>query len=123
LLILPLICLLLAWWGGLWSAVTQAALTPVEYILPGLIVTLVSSLLLILYWRGWRIPQWVKTSVAWLSSPGWLIHTGQSAFRFLSRISATIDLVLEGSGGILWTLLVITLLVSIMTQIFLQVNP
>jgi hypothetical protein len=120
---LPLVNLLLAWWGGLWAAVTQASLSMVESLIPGLIVVSICSLALFLYWRGMRFPQWIKSSIARITDPGWFLKFSQAIFGFFTRISTNIDLVLEGSGGILWTLLLITLLASIITQVFMQVSP
>jgi len=123
LLILALVNLLLAWWGGLWAAVTQASLSIVESLIPGMIVVLICGLALFLYWRGMRFPQWIKPSITRISDPGWFLKFSQAIFGFIARISTNIDLVLEGSGGILWTLLLITLLASIITQVFMQVSP
>jgi hypothetical protein len=123
LLILPLVNLLLAWWGGQWAAVTQSSLSLLESLLPGLLVILICGLAFFLYWRGLRFPQWLKPSINRISDPGWFLNFSQAIFKMFTHISTNIDQALEGSGGILWTLLLITLLASIITQVFLQVSP
>jgi hypothetical protein len=123
LLILPVTGVLIAWWGGLWSAIFTQSLTVVQFLIPGILATLLSGGALIIAWRGWHIPPRLTGAIARVTDPAWISSLLRSVFQFFSRVVAIIDRVLEGSGGILWTLLLITLLVSILTQFALQVGP
>lgn len=120
LLIIPLTSVLLAWLAGLWNAVSQASLTLVQASIPGFVVVILTLTALFIYWRGVRTPHRVSAAIEWLLNPVWLYRLMHGFYRLASLTVKTTDRVLEGAGGILWTLLLITLLASLIIQIALQ---
>jgi hypothetical protein len=111
---------LLAWLAGLWNAVSQASLTLVQASIPGFVIVILTLTALFIYWRGVRTPHWVSATIEWLLNPVWLYRLIQGFYWLASLTVKTTDRVLEGAGGILWTLLLITLLASLIIQIALQ---
>jgi len=46
----------------------------------------------------------------------WLYQLFWGVYRLVGRFLALINLILEGEGGILWTILLLTLLLSLLGQ-------
>ncbi len=72
----------------------------------------------ILYWRGLRIPRQIAAPLKGLPSLEWVLRPLEGLFALFSRVTTFINLILEGEGGVLWTLLLLTLLFTLLaTQI------
>jgi hypothetical protein len=83
---------------------------------PGVSTLAFSVVLGILWWRGWTIPEQVMLTLDRFFSLRWLYRL---ANRILNIFSLLLDIpvaMLESSGGILWTLLLLTLLLSLLAQ-------
>lgn len=109
--LLPGIQLVLGLWG--WNGAFQMGA-----LFPGVAA---SILTLGLLWATPRFPilnpvraHWLRPAVA----PGLdrLYRALWSLYRFLARLSLTISEILEGQGGIMWTLLFLILFVSLIAQ-------
>jgi hypothetical protein len=107
LLIVLLIYLVVSYWLQLlWSGPTGAQLLPL------IGVVILAGIAGLIAWRNVKIPgQWVD-ALSRLFSLKWLIHLGMTIYRSVRRMTSFVSLILEGEGGILWSLLFLVLLLS-----------
>jgi hypothetical protein len=102
--------IILGIWG--WEGAMQTGLIPA-----GLVAGIVAIGVAI---AGSRIQQWKLIPEIWSKSfSAWSEGSAQvfrGLFRFFDRLSLTLTDVLEGDGGVMWTLLFLVLFVSLMTQ-------
>jgi hypothetical protein len=57
---------------------------------------------------------WVRpAATSWM---GWLFRGLWSVYRFVSRLSDSLFKLLEGEGGLMWTILFLVLIISLLTQ-------
>jgi len=109
---LPITHNLITWWGhtrvefpqlfSSWPAVLSAALVGILYVADRL---------------GYVLPEkWLSNAQAFLSF-NWLYRILWSLYHSLGRAVRFVNLILEGEGGILWTLLLLTLMISVLTQL------
>ena len=49
---------------------------------------------------------------------GWLFRFFNFVFYFLQSVAVALERLLEGSGGVLWAMLLLTLLITILTQVY-----
>jgi hypothetical protein len=112
LLLLPAAHNLITWWGhssgefpqllSSWPAFLSAALVGILYAADR---------------RGYVLPtQWLSNAQNFLSF-NWLYRALWSLYHSIGRAVRSINLILEGEGGILWTLLLLTLMISLLTQL------
>jgi hypothetical protein len=112
LILLPITHNFITWWGH----------SPAEF--PRLLASwptfLSAALVVILYVadrRGYVLPEkWLSNAQAFLSF-NWLYRILWSLYHSLGRAVRFINLILEGEGGILWTLLLLTLMISVLAQL------
>jgi hypothetical protein len=86
-------------------------------ILPGVIVLGMLLLILFLGSRGVRLPRGFQVLFRRLFSLTWFYNILGWLFRLVERGIAFITTVLEGEGGILWALLLLTLLMAFVSQL------
>ena len=85
---------------------------------PAFVASAVAAAGGILYWRGLRIPRQIAAPLKRLPSLDWVLRPLEGLFALFSRVTTFINLILEGEGGVLWTLLLLTLLFTLLaTQI------
>lgn len=83
---------------------------------PGLVVFALAGLLAARSRRSPLMPAALIASLRLFFSFGWLYRLLWRAYHALGRLIGFFNLVLEGEGGILWTLLLLTLLLSLLVQ-------
>lgn len=115
LVVLPITHLLIAWIGNPLSRV-ETDWPDIIDSWPGLVVLGLSVGLVLAYQRGLRVPGRViqitrhSLSLAWLYTLLWRLY------RWLGRILEFVSQILEGEGGILWALLLLTVLLTLLAQ-------
>lgn len=114
--LLPLAHFVISWWG-------QPGLVEGSQIFPSLISTWPALAILILAglmvaWnlRAPLVPLKAINSLRQFFSFNWLYSLLWNGYHTLGRVFAFINLIFEGEGGILWTLLLLTLLLSLLVQ-------
>jgi hypothetical protein len=83
---------------------------------PGLVAVLLVGLLVYLSYRGFSFPFKLQGRLGRDRPLQWLVPLARSLFHAIGRLIAVLNLVFEGEGGFLWTLLLLTLLVSYLIQ-------
>ena len=83
---------------------------------PSLIAIGLAIFLVILAPRISRLPDRLVSSLHAVFSFGWLYRLFWGVYRLVGRSLALFNLILEGEGGILWTILLLTLLLSLLGQ-------
>jgi len=109
--LLPLAHFFVAWWG--WS---QAGYPPLAGSWPGVAALLLVGLV---FTRTRKVTHQALPVVTFLReffSMGWFYGLLWSVYHLLRRGISSINLILEGEGGFLWTLLLLTLLLSLLMQ-------
>lgn len=114
--LLPLTQVLITWWGRAPEAVSGEIFPPLTASWPGLASLALAGLFIFLGRRGGSIPRSLVTAFRRVFSFGWLYRLLWSVYHSLARWIGWINLILEGEGGILWTLLLLALLFSLLAQ-------
>ncbi|MBC8504852.1 MAG: hypothetical protein ISR58_12645 [Anaerolineales bacterium] len=114
-----LILLMATHWGIAWSQ--GLANPPGDLVLSfgwwgGVIAFGVVAILMIFRRREISLPSSVSTSLGSILSPEWIYKILWWLFRNLSRTFSAISQILEGEGGILWSILMLILLISLVAQ-------
>jgi hypothetical protein len=112
LVLLPAVLFLVAFWNGS----TPRGVQDLMNAWPTIVLLFLSSLLITAWRRGLRLP---SSLVAWLQrffSFDWFYRLVWGVYQQLSRVVAFLNLIQEGEGGILWTLLLLTLLLSLLIE-------
>lgn len=113
-LIYPLGLLLLPathFFGFLW--LRPLLTTPaIEQSWPAFVSLGISAAALAIYQRGFRLPADVTASLQSAVSLGWLYRLVWKLYQGSGRLLSFITGILEGEGGILWALLLLTLLIT-----------
>ena len=115
LLLLPVTHLIIAWFGNPSSRVE----TDWPQILdswPGLVVLFLSMAMVVAYRRGLRVPAAAIHVFRRSLSLGWLYTLLGRIYLWLGRLLELVSQILEGEGGILWALLLLTLLMTLLAQ-------
>jgi hypothetical protein len=114
--LIPLSQIIITVWAGTSISVQSQSFPPLLQSWPALAVF--ALFLLITVWRLRRNdrPIQVADSLRRFFNYDWLYRLVWSIYRALGRLIAFINLILEGEGGILWTLLLLTLLLSFLAQ-------
>lgn len=104
------------WLGGTLLGDANWAIS-IGTVLPGLIVLGLVMVVLSLVSRGFHISERVLVFLRRIFSLTWLYSILGWFFTLIERAFAFITTVLEGDGGILWALLLLTLLMAFMSQL------
>ena len=112
LILLPLTGFLIAWWGRL----SGAQFPTLASSWPSLVAMGIALILVVLAQRIPRLPVRLVSSLHSVFSFSWLYQLFWGVYRLVGRFLALINLILEGEGGILWTILLLTLLLSLLGQ-------
>lgn len=83
---------------------------------PNLVALVVILLISVLYRRGFRFPARLTRVFRQTLSLGWFYRFAWQIYRLGARTVAFINRVLEGEGGLLWTLLLLVILLSLLAQ-------
>lgn len=110
--VLPVVLYLLAYWNGSMPQGMQA----LSQAWPTVALLFLSALLIAAWWRGLRLPTSLVASLQSIFSFDWLYRLIWGIYQQLSRVVAFLNLIQEGEGGILWTLLLLTLLLSLLIE-------
>jgi hypothetical protein len=86
-------------------------------IIPGLIVLGLVTLVLFLVSRGFHLPMRLQAAFRSMFSLTWFYALLGWLFHLVERGIAFITTVMEGEGGILWALLLLTLLMAFLSQL------
>jgi hypothetical protein len=90
---------------------------PMAYIpLGGMLLVLI--VLALGYWRKVRLPEGVFLSLDRVFSLRWIYDVIGWADKAVGRVIFLVSLLIEGEGGVLWTLVFLMMLVSILAQIY-----
>jgi hypothetical protein len=103
--------------SNLWFGVELTAGTETTPWWPGFVSILFSVGLFMLVRKGWNIPLRVFAALDSFFSLNWLYRLLGFVFRGLGWFMSIPATLLEGDGGILWTLLFVVVLLSILAQI------
>jgi hypothetical protein len=113
--VLPLTHFGITWWTGLGISGTMISASPLSWALGwwgGLLSLGLLGMMILWMRRGPRIPQVVGSSLDRLFSLEWFYRILWWLYRTISRTVTVIDRVFEGDGGLLWALLIVTLLLA-----------
>lgn len=114
--LLPGVHFLITWWSS--PQPGQISQFPaMSQSWPGLAVVAILGLLVFLRERSVKMPAQLLSTLKVVFSFNWLYRLIWSGYRSLARWSALANTVLEGEGGILWTLLLLALLLSLLVQL------
>lgn len=83
---------------------------------PNLVAIMVIAISIFLYRRGFRFPTRLFHAFRQALSLRWLYRFVWQIYRLGARTIAFINLILEGEGGLLWTLLLLVILLSLLAQ-------
>lgn len=108
--LLPLVQLLLSWWGQFTGVQAKWTGTYTILVLPSIITLGLAALMFLGLRKGLAIPEDVQTTLDSVFSLRWYYHILRSGFRSLGSAFGFLSNVLEGEGGILWALLLMILL-------------
>ena len=120
--LLPLSQFFWQWFSARWSS--ELRLTPAAAGSSGLqIFTWIGGFVAfgvtaLFYWINYRLhprpPRWLSYLARQVLSMQWVYQTIEIAFRFSVQLVGLITGLLEGDGGILWVLVLLTLLVVVL---------
>jgi hypothetical protein len=83
---------------------------------PNLVALVFIAISILLYLRGFRIPTRLTHIFRRTLSLGWFYRFAWQLYRLGARTVAFVNLILEGEGGLLWTLLLLVILLSLLAQ-------
>jgi hypothetical protein len=107
LIILPISHFIAGWWGGVGNGPFQLAIA-----WPGAVALALVAGLAALSRRIYEIPERVVAAIRGLLSFGWLYHYLWILYQGVGRLLNFMTTILEGDGGILWSLLLLALLIA-----------
>lgn len=110
--VLPVVLFLVAYWNGSAPAGLQAMMQA----WPPIVLLTLSGLFIAAWRRGLRVPSNLVVSLQKFFSFDWFYRLVWGVYQQLSRVVAFLNLIQEGEGGILWTLLLLTLLLSLLIE-------
>ena len=115
--LLPLVHIVILLWGipGLLAGVE--AFPSLAESWPALANLALAGVFLLLARRGLKAPELVTTALRKIFSFAWLYRLLWVAYRAAGRLVNFLDRLFEGEGGILWTVLILTLLLALLVQI------
>lgn len=114
--LLPISHFAILYWDWFRPLPGATAYPPVLASWPGLVALALAGA--ILYWRGRGIhaPQRVIAGIRRVLSLSWFYRFLWTVYTAFSRLVGLLNLIFEGEGGILWTLLLLVLLYSLLVQ-------
>jgi len=83
---------------------------------PGLAACAFAFLILLLRGRGFSVSPGVISTLRTIFSPEWIYRSLRYVHHSLGRLFTFFSTTLEGRGGILWSILLLTLLISLLVQ-------
>ncbi|MFC2054240.1 hypothetical protein ACFLV7_08080 [Chloroflexota bacterium] len=83
---------------------------------PGVAACAFALLILLLQQRGFSVSPRVVSSLRLIISPEWIYRSLRNVHHSLGRLFNFFSATLEGRGGILWSILLLTLLISLLSQ-------
>ena len=97
-----------------WSGLFQPA--PPLYTLLFILgaVVIVGALALWINKARLRLPEGVSALIIRIFSLQWLVQTGLGLYALLRRVTRMVSFILEGEGGVLWSLLLLILLLTVL---------
>jgi hypothetical protein len=110
--LLPLVLFLVAYWNGSAPQGTQA----LKQAWPTVVLLTLSGLFFAAWRRGLRLPTGLVSSLQRFFSFDWFYRLVWGVYQQLSQVVAFLNLIQEGEGGILWTLLLLALLLSLLIE-------
>jgi hypothetical protein len=110
--LLPAVLYLVAFWNGS----MPGGLQDLMQAWPTVVLLFLSGVLITAWRRGLRLPSSLVTSLQKFFSFDWFYRLVWGVYQQLSRVVAFLNLIQEGEGGILWTLLLLTLLLSLLVE-------
>jgi len=115
LVLLPVTHYLIAWFGNPqsrwetdWPAILESW--------PGLLVLILTGGMHLAYRRGLRVPGGAVQLFSRSLSLGWLYRLLWSIYRWFGKFLSLISQILEGEGGVLWALLILTVLLTLLAR-------
>ena len=122
LFLLLLIQLAIAWWSVTSPAGASLSSLPWSGWWPGFIVLTLAGLYLFWSYRGHSFPSHPLALLKYVLSFEWLNHFTRIIHKFLMAFFFRINLTLEGKAGILWAMLILTLLLSFASQVLAGID-
>jgi len=107
---------IIAWWGFARTAELLPDLPALAQSWPGLVCLALIGITFFLRRVGIHIPESASRLMRRLFSLEWVYRLFGSAYALTGRLITFVTGVLEGDGGVLWTILLLTLLVSLFIQ-------
>jgi hypothetical protein len=114
--LLPISHALLAYWGMASAGSFAAGERSLLASWPAGLVLLLAAALGVLFQRGLQFPAGVLNAVKNVLSLRWVYRGLWGLYRSAGRLVRLLNQILEGEGGILWTLLLLTLLLALVVQ-------
>jgi hypothetical protein len=114
--LLPLVHYLIAWLGRGVPGFMLEGFPSVDQSWPGLAVLILVAGMGVWRQRGLPVPRRILTLLGQVFSFRWLYRWLWGSYKTAGRIIGGINFILEGDGGILWALLLLTLLFSLLMQ-------
>ncbi|MDH5507549.1 MAG: hypothetical protein OEZ02_10040 [Anaerolineae bacterium] len=103
--------------AGVWFAVPIAGQAGSPPWWPGVAAVLLAAGGGFLIKQQRQLPPNIISTAENVFSLDWLFRSGRWAFNFVAEVIFFLTRLLEGEGGMLWALLLLTLLVSLLTQV------
>jgi hypothetical protein len=116
LLLLPLINLIIVWYGIQLGEYSAGLLPSLNASWPALIGLLAAGLVWLLIRENRFLPYKILPLLRKFTSLGWLYKLTGSSLRLSSQVFDTWDAFMEGRGGIFWSLLLLTLVFALLYQ-------
>ncbi len=89
---------------------------------PGLLIVIITSLIIFLEYRKINLPTFLFSGMEIIFSFDWFYEIVGRFFNFTGSILKFISSLLEGEGGILWAVLLVTLIFTIVFQLGISVG-
>jgi len=103
-------------WRGLIDGIQPVGGQIASRLVPGVSFIALCVIWVYLYRRGINLTAGMMFIIRRTFSLGWLYSILWGMFHYIRRSVATLTFVLEGQGGILWSLLLLTLILAFLTQ-------
>jgi hypothetical protein len=110
--VLPVVLFLVAYWNGSVPQGIQAWYQA----WPTVVLLFLSALFIVAWRRGLHLPARLVATLQNIFSFDWFYRLVWGIYQQLSRVVAFLNLIQEGEGGILWTLLLLALLLSLLIE-------
>jgi hypothetical protein len=112
--LLPAILFLVGYWNG--SVPQEMGRQAFVQAWPTIAILTLSGIFIAAWKRGLRLPPSLVSSLQRFFSFDWFYRFVWGVYQQVSRVVDFLNLIQEGEGGILWTLLLLTLLLSLLIE-------